>query len=118
MLKRIFVVSILFVSLFFFIGCNKDDTPTPPQPNNPAIGVLEINPNAVFANQANQVVVKLIVPADVQLQDSTVEVFKVGTDGKITGNSIGKLYDNGKLTNGDEIIGDNIFCRLITLFKV
>jgi len=115
MLKRIFVVSILFVSLFFFIGCNKDDTPTPPQPNNPAIGVLEINPNAVFANQANQVVVKLIVPADVQLQDSTVEVFKVGTDGKITGNSIGKLYDNGKLTNGDEIIGDNIFTGNITI---
>lgn len=77
--------------------------------------MLEINPNAVFANQANQVVVKLIVPADVQLQDSTVEVFKVGTDGKITGNSIGKLYDNGKLTNGDEIIGDNIFTGNITI---
>ncbi|MHC1738938.1 MAG: choice-of-anchor L domain-containing protein [Ignavibacteriaceae bacterium] len=113
MFKRIFVLSVIVLSISLFHGCNKDDGGTTPQPTTPSIGVLELNPNAIFANMANQVVVKLIVPADVQLQDSTVEVFRVGSDGKVTGNSIGKLYDNGKLTNGDEIIGDNVFTGLL-----
>lgn len=109
MFKRIFVLCVLVLSVYLFQGCNKDDGGTTPQPTTPSIGVLEVNPNAIFANQANEVVIKLNVPADVQLQDSTVEIFKLGGDGKVTGAAVGKLYDNGKLTNGDEIIGDNVF---------
>jgi len=115
MFKRVFVLSVLILSISLFQGCNKDDGGTTPQPPPTSIGVLNVNPNAIFANQANQVVVKLVVPADVQLQDSTIEIYKVGSDGKITGSSLGKLYDNGKLTNGDEIIGDNTFTGKLTI---
>lgn len=116
-MKKIFVLHlvILCTSLMIsFQGCKKNDSsPVEPTTNAPSIGQLSFSPTAIIAGNPTQVNVLLTVPANVKLQDSSVKLIKLDNSNNPAG-EVGVLYDNGKLANGDEIAGDNIFSGIFT----
>lgn len=109
------IIAVIFVSFFIaFEGCKKDDSsPVAAPAETPAIGELSFSPSAIIVGNPTQVTVRLTVPANVKLQDSSVKLIKLDNDNKPAGD-VGFLYDNGKLVNGDEIAGDNIFSGIFT----
>lgn len=110
MSKKFLIVLTVLLSFVFFNACNKSDSGSDPTPTpGAAIGVLAINPNGLMANQNFEVIVRLVVPAGIQVQDSTVILYKADDNNQPTTEEFGKLYDNGDLNNGDEIIADNVF---------
>jgi hypothetical protein len=113
---RLLRVGILFISLLiFFIGCKKSESPTQPIVSTSSIGQLVISPNAILVNTTTTVTIHLTVPASTKLVDSTVQVFKLDANNNTTGAAIGYLYDSGKLTDGDDIKGDNIYSGIFYL---
>ena len=115
--NSLLLMGIMFISfLIFCVGCKKSDNPTqPPEATPSAIGQVVINPNAILANTSTKVTIRLTVPANIELVDSTVQVIKLDANNKPTGDTIGGLYDSGKLTEGDEIKGDNIYSGIFDL---
>jgi len=107
--------AILFMSfLISFQGCKKDESsPVTPTTGTTSIGTLSFSPTGIILGNPTQVTVRLTVPASVKLQDSSVKLIKLDVDNKPAGD-VGFLYDNGKLPNGDEIAGDNIFSGIFT----
>lgn len=116
-MKKIFVLHlvILFTSFMIsFQGCKKNESsPVEPTTNAPSIGQLSFSPTAIIAGNPTQVTVLLTVPANVKLQDSSVKLIKLDNSNNPAG-EVGVLYDNGKLANGDEIAGDNIFSGIFS----
>ncbi len=112
----IIILAVLVSSLLLsFQGCKTDEgSPVTPPAGSSSIGQFSFAPNGVIVATPTPVTVRLTVPANVKLQDSTVKLIKVDNDNKPIGD-IEFLYDNGKLTNGDEIIGDNIFSAIVTI---
>jgi hypothetical protein len=110
-------LGILFISLLiFFVGCKKSDNPTQAPTNTSSIGKLTINPNAILANTTTTVTIHLTVPASTKLVDSTVQVIKLDANNNpVAGGTIGYLYDSGKLSDGDDIKGDNIYSGIFSL---
>lgn len=105
----LFLTVLVTASLLSFHGCKKDEsTPVAPPTETSSIGQFTINPGGIIAGTTTQVVVRLLVPANVKLKDSTVKLIKVDNSNKPIAD-VGFLYDNGNLSNGDEISGDNIF---------
>ncbi len=102
----------LFI-LGFYLGCSKDDNPTVPNESS-EIGQLIVNPSSILANLPTQVTVRLNVNAGVTLIDSTAKLVKVDASNTVI-QELGLLLDNGELSNGDEILGDNVYSALITL---
>lgn len=117
-MKKIFVLFftvLVTAALISFWGCSKDDsTPVTPSTSSSSIGQFVITPSDIIAGTATTVTVRLTVPANVKLQDSTVKLIKIDSDNKSLGD-IANLYDDGKLANGDEIIGDNVFSAVTTI---
>jgi hypothetical protein len=108
--------AILLISfLISFQGCKKDEsTPVTPSTSSSSIGQFVLTPNGIVAGTSTQITVRLTVPANIKLSDSTVKLIKVDSDNKPL-SDVGFLYDNGKLANGDEIIGDNIYSAIVTI---
>ena len=110
-----FLVILLTTFLISFQGCKKDESsPITPTTGASSIGTLSFSPTGIIVGNPTQVTVRLTVPASVKLQDSSVKLIKLDNDSKPAGD-VGFLYDNGKLPNGDEIAGDNIFSGIFTL---
>ncbi len=117
MKKFFFLFLTIFLTSFIIIfqGCKKDEsTPVTPPTGTSSIGQLTINPNGIIAGTLTPVTVRLTVPANVRLQDSTAKLVKLDNNNNPIGD-IGFLYDNGQLTNGDEILGDNIFSGIFNI---
>lgn len=113
-MKRKLLFSFLFlIILGLFIGCSKEENPSIPDENS-EIGQLSINPSSILANQPTQLTVRLNVNAGVNLIDSTAKLVKVDASNNVI-QELGLLLDNGELSNGDEILGDNVYSALITL---
>lgn len=116
-MKKIFVPFFAILVTFFLIsfqGCKKDESsPVTPTTGTSSIGELSFSPSAIIVGNPTQVTVRLTVPASVKLQDSSVKLIRLDDDNKPAGD-VGYLYDNGKLANGDEIVGDNIFSGIFT----
>jgi hypothetical protein len=109
-------LGILFISLLIiFFGCKKNENPTQPIVTSGSIGQLVITPNAILANTSTTVTVRLVVPANIKLVDSTVVIRKLDANNNPTGTPVGSLYDDGKLSGGDEIKGDNVYSGIFTL---
>jgi hypothetical protein len=117
-MKKLFILFFTFLAALAFSsfqGCKKDDsTPVTPPAASSSIGQFTITPSDIVAGTPTIVTVRLTVPANVKLKDSTVKLIKVDADNKPI-SDVGYLYDNGKLANGDEIIGDNIFSGIDTI---
>jgi len=117
-MKKIFALFFLILVTTFYLsfqGCKKDDsTPVTPPAGSSGIGQFTITPSDIVAGTPTTVTVRLTVPATVKLKDSTVKLIKVDADNKPI-SDVANLYDNGKLANGDEIIGDNIFSAIDTI---
>src|ERR1035437_2455363 len=114
--NRLLSPGILFISLLiFFTGCKKSENPTQPPTNTSSIGQLSISPNAILVNTLTTVTIHLTVPASTKLVDSTVKIIKLDANGAPTGDTIGALYDSGKLTDGDDIKGDNVYSGIFNL---
>lgn len=117
-MKKIFFLFLtIFLTSFIisFQGCKKDEsTPVTPPTGTSSIGQLTITPNGIIAGTPTPVTVRLTVPANVRLQDSTAKLVKLDNNDIPIGD-IGFLYDNGQLTNGDEILGDNIFSGIFII---
>ena len=113
----ILCLGILFIYfLIFFTGCKKSDTITQPPPTSTgSIGQLAISPNAILANTTTTVTIHLTVPASTKLVDSTVQVIKLDANNNPTGDPIGYIYDSGKLSDGDDIKGDNVYSGIFYL---
>lgn len=115
--KLAFILASMVVLLLITQSCKKNEGPTEPDSQNPAvssIGKLAVNPSGIFVNTSADVTIRLTVPAGMQLVDSLVKVVKVDANGKEIGD-VGNLFDNGSLYNGDEIIGDNIYSGIFTI---
>ncbi len=111
--KTTLFIIILFTSLLLFQHCKDEETPTSPEETQTIeIGNLEINPDAILVNTATDVIVKIEIPSNIELADTFVQLQKVEGD-KSTG--ILKLFDNGKLENGDDIIGDNVYSGILEI---
>lgn len=109
-----FLVILLTTFLISFHGCKKDESsPITPTTGASSIGTLSFSPTGIIVGNPTQVTVRLTVPASVKLQDSSVKLIRLDNDSKPAGD-VGFLYDNGKLLNGDEIAGDNIFSGIFT----
>ena len=114
--NSLLLMGIMFISfLIFCVGCKKSDNPTQPPVTASSIGQLTINPNAILANTSTSVTIHLTVPATIKLVDSTVKVIKLDASGAPTTDTIGALYDSGKLTDGDDIKGDNVYSGIFNL---
>ena len=114
--NRLLSPGILFISLLiFFTGCKKSENPTQPPTNTSSIGQLSISPNAILVNTLTTVTIHLTVPASTKLVDSTVKIIKLDANNAPTGDTIGAIYDSGKLTDGDDIKGDNIYSGIFSI---
>lgn len=114
-MKKMFlflISSVLAVSMFINTGCKKDEDPITPDPDGVKIGQIVLNPSTFLANVATQVTVRLQVPANVQVADSTAKLVVVDNNDNVV-KELGLLLDNGDLNNGDEILGDNVFSAII-----
>lgn len=114
-MKKLFAILFILIaaSLICFQGCKKDEsTPVTPPAASTSIGQFVMTPSDIITGTVTQVTVKLTVPANVKLQDSTVKLIKIDNNNNPV-LEIGFLYDNGKLSNGDEIIGDNVFTGIV-----
>ena len=117
-MKKVKAVAMLFLLVLIFLltsqSCKKDEGPTEPAQENTSvtIGTLSVNPSAIFINTYSTLTVRLTVPAGTQLADSIVSLVKVDASGNEL-SSIGSLYDDGQLSHGDEIIGDNIYSGIL-----
>jgi hypothetical protein len=108
--------TLIFSFLIFFTGCKKSESPTQAPVTTNSIGQLVISPNAILANTTTKVTIHLTVPASTKLVDSTVQVIKLDANNNpVAGGTIGYLYDSGKLTDGDDIKGDNIYSGIFYL---
>jgi hypothetical protein len=106
---------VILLTAFLLQNCTKkDETPITPPPGEISIGEFTITPDGIFVNEAAELLVRLIVPANVTLVDSSVKLVRVDNDNKPIG-EIGLLFDNGDLSNGDEILGDNVFSGIFSL---
>jgi hypothetical protein len=115
--KTTFCLGIMFISfLIFFTGCKKSESPTQPPVTTGSIGQLVISPNAILANTPTTVTIHLVVPASTKLVDSTVQVVKLDANNvPVAGGTIGYIYDSGKLADGDDIKGDNIYSGIFSI---
>lgn len=113
-MKKTFVIlSLLTLSIFFFITCSDDkNSPTEPPVGDGSIGSLSLSIDEVIVNSLTTIQVKLSVPSDIEILDSLVQLVRIDNSNNST--ELGFLADNGNLSSfGDEIIGDNIFSGII-----
>ena len=111
----LFLGFLFIVLLVFLNGCKKSESPTqPPTSSSSSIGKLTISPNNILVNTYTTVTIHLTVPANIKLVDSTVKVVKLDATNNPAGD-VGFLYDSGKLSDGDDIKGDNIYCGIFNL---
>jgi len=80
------------------------------------IGELILNPVGILVNQFTDVIINLIVPAEVEIPEGTARLARVDASGDVV-EELGVLYDNGKLANGDEIGGDNIYSAILSFYE-
>ncbi len=105
---------VILLTAFLLQNCTKkDETPITPPPGEISIGEFTMTPDGIFVNEAAELLVRLVVPANVTLVDSSAKLVRVDNDNKPIA-EIGLLFDNGKLENGDEIIGDNVFSGIFS----
>ena len=113
-MKKTFVIlSLLALSIFFFITCSDDkNSPTEPTIGDIEIGTLTLSQDAILENLATEITFKIAVASGIDIVDSMLSLIKLDASNNSLG-EIGKLYDNGVLANGDDIAGDNIFSGII-----
>lgn len=97
------------------LSCKKDSSPTGPGAEVPStIGQLTVNPTGIVVNTPAIVTFKLTVPAGITLVDSTVKLVRLNAAGEQVSN-LTRMYNDGLLLHGDDILGDNIFSAIDTL---
>ena len=104
---------LLILSFFFFYACSDDDAPTSPPTGSSSIGTLSVTPDGILINYDSQMLVRLNVPPDVKLTESSVRLVKI--DGSNSPVELATLNDNGALADGDEILGDNIYSAIVDI---
>lgn len=72
------------------------------------LGVPKLNPLGVFIGQPANVTISVQIAYNSNLISSSVELIEIDDDNNEIA-TICSLYDNGSLSNGDEISGDNVF---------
>ena len=80
------------------------------------VGELILNPAGILVNQLTEVIINLIVLAEVEIPEGSARIVQVDASGDVV-EELGVLYDNGVLANGDEIGGDNIFSTIISFYE-
>ncbi len=116
-MKKFFLLtSFLLITLFAFQACSKSSSgPSDPPPAAiTQIGTLSVTPGAVIVSQNVEAIVNLVIDPGVQVADSSVTLYKADAAGN-AGQLITMLYDDGVLSNGDEIKGDNVFSAKIDI---
>ncbi len=112
--KITFLLALLFIGLLFQY-CKDEDSPTTPEEQQTvSIGALQISPDVILVNSATDVVVKIEIPSNLELADTAIELMKVEGENLV---KLISLFDNGKLENGDDILGDNIYSGILSIFE-
>jgi len=102
-------VVVLLISMLTFQSCKKDsDNPVDAIQTEATIGVLTTTPNVVLVSNPTTIQLRLTVPANVKLYDSTVKAYSLDAAGD-NATLLGQLYDDGLLSHFDDIKGDNIY---------
>ncbi|KQC09198.1 MAG: hypothetical protein APR54_13080 [Candidatus Cloacimonas sp. SDB] len=108
-----FMVLVVLFSLFM-ISCSEDSS-TEPDDNDPLFtefyGTPTINPSAIFTAEATDVTIRASISANPNLMDNGVNLVRVDGDNNVV-EAICQLFDDGDLTNGDEILGDNVYSAI------
>jgi hypothetical protein len=76
-------------------------------PVSPISGIT-INPDAIFVEEPEYVVIRATIPYDVSQGVPTVDLQRIDEYGNVIAVE-GSLTDDGNLSNGDEIAGDGVF---------
>ncbi|MBN1327195.1 MAG: hypothetical protein JW996_04535 [Candidatus Cloacimonetes bacterium] len=113
--KKLFIWTALVILFsLLMISCSKDSS-TEPDDNEPLFtefyGTPTITPSAIFTNEATDVTIRASISANPDLMDDGVNLVRVDADNNVI-EAICQLYDDGNLTNGDEILGDNVYSAI------
>jgi hypothetical protein len=73
----------------------------------------QFSPSSIPANQATNVTVNIEIEPVSNLDYSSVKLFEVDGSGSLT--EVANLYDDGDLSHGDDIKGDNFFSNIVQL---
>lgn len=74
----------------------------------PEIEDVTVEPDVLFVNEPEDVIISAKVPYDYFLGDATVNLEQIDEAGNII--ALGSMSDDGNSENGDVLAGDNIYC--------
>jgi len=107
------VLLILLSSLM--ISCSKDSTTKPDDGDDTFFtefyGTPTINPSAIFTDESTDVTIRASISANPNLMENGVNLVRVDGNNNVV-EAICQLFDDGNLTNGDEILGDNVYSAI------
>ena len=75
----------------------------------------QATPRGFFVNQAKDIRIQAQVPSNPDLNQNSIELFRVDESFNILSGPLCTLLDNGNLSNGDQTAGDRIFSCLANL---
>jgi hypothetical protein len=77
---------------------------------------LLLSQEGILEDANTQLLVKIEIPSGIQITDSFLTINKLDENNNSI-EAIGQLFDNGSLSNGDDIAGDNIYSGLFNIFE-
>ena len=83
-------------------------------PKDANIGTLTGTLHEMLVSTTATDTLRLTIAAGVEISDSMVKAVRVDADGKII-DTLGILYDDGKLYHGDDILGDKVYSGIFTV---
>ncbi len=118
-MNRIFLAvsgALLFAGLVINFGsCTKsDDGPVGPAPEASTFGEFGGQPSGVLVGNPTNVLLRLTVSAGIVMIDTTVVVSTLDANDQPV-SVLTTLYDDGKLSHGDDIIGDKVFSNYVSV---
>lgn len=108
------IIALVF-SFFLYLGCKKDKDVTPTGNN---IGNMLIDPGQVITGQYTDMAIEFTLNPDVTLPTNTTELTVIQIDPTGARTELTKLYDNGNLSNHDEIKGDHTYSNKISFYSL
>ncbi len=109
------VFLLLILHFFLFTSC-KEESPNEPIVSDIELGVIVLNQEGILEDISADIIIRIEIPSGVEIVDSVLTIISLDESNNSKG-EIGKLFDNGILSNGDDIGGDNIYSGIINFLE-